>query len=146
LKALSTLFLLLFASSSTLLSQESPPREPQPESQPLSYEDWLETSRFADNGRMKDDSLTKLPEISTLFGVGRGGKFKVAIGIELFHDRRKPRKHRWKLELQIADDELALGLGYILVPVANFTMGPYVGYDFEENHKTYGLRFGIFKF
>ena len=87
-----------------------------------------------------------MPEISTLFGYGKGGEIKPAIGIEIFHDRSKPRRHKWKFELQVAEDELALGVGRIVVPVVNFTIGPYVGFNFEYDDWTLGIRGGIFKF
>jgi hypothetical protein len=112
----------------------------------MSFEEWSSENSTDSDGKMKPDRITRLPEISTLFGYGRGGDVKVAIGIELFHNRSKPRTSRWKLELQVANDELAIGFGHIIVPVVNFTIGPYMGYDFEINQKTYGLRFGVFKF
>jgi hypothetical protein len=87
-----------------------------------------------------------MPEISTLFGVGKYGKIGPAIGIELFHDRSKPRRHKWKLELQIAEEELSIGISRIIIPVVNFAVGPYIGRDFEDNETIYGVRFGIFKF
>lgn len=112
----------------------------------MSYEEWLSERQPSAEGKLPADSITKLPEISTLFGVSRHWKIKPAIGIELFHRRDRPRLHRWKFELQIAEEELAFGISRIIVPVVNFTVGPYIGRDFKYNETVYGVRFGIFKF
>jgi len=153
-------------------------------------------------GTLPSTKTQKFPEVSTLYGVGRGGKAGVALGLELnarafilkdsfFRPGNRKRsstryigrdraycpeyctdacantcddvaagicanqctecsivehRQRWKLELQLGDQDLSLGGGYILVPTINVTLGPYIGYDFEEDSATYGLRFGIFKF
>lgn len=112
----------------------------------MSYEEWQAERSPNKEGKLKPDPIMKLPEISTLFGVGKGGKIAPAIGIEIFHDRTKPRRHKWKFEIQIAEEELSVGVSRIIVPVVNFTIGPYYGYDFGEDDKTFGVRLGIFKF
>jgi hypothetical protein len=145
-KAVLALCLALYANSSILLGQTSQPEESQPKPQPMSFNELFEDMKTDEEGRAESDSITKLPEISTLFGIGRRGKVGVAIGIELFRPRNRPRNNKWKLELQFADDEVSMGFGRIVVPVVNFTVGPYIGYDFEEDNETFGLRFGIFKF
>lgn len=112
----------------------------------MNYEEWLSSRRPNSDGKLSSDPITRLPEISTLFGMGKHRKIKPAIGIELFHNRDLPRKHKWKFELQIAEEELAFGVSRIIVPVVNFTIGPYIGKDFQYNETVYGVRFGIFKF
>ena len=112
----------------------------------MSFEEWSKERSPSEDGKLKSDDIDRLPEISTLFGYGKGGKIKPAIGVEIFHDRSRPRRHKWKFEIQVAENELSLGIGRIIVPVVNFTVGPYFGFDFEDEDTTYGVRFGIFKF
>ena len=115
---------------------------------------WDKKYRLADStGKLPRTAIQKFPELSTLYGVAHGGEARVALGVELFHNRAKPRKHRWKLELQLADNEIGLGAGYILVRGVNFTLGPFYRWKIDpdqlltgERRKTWGLRAGLFKF
>jgi hypothetical protein len=141
IKSLIIYVALLIIYTPTILLSEQLQIQP-----PKTYEEWSKENRIDDEGKLKIDKISRLPEISTLYGYGRGGTIKLALGIELFHKRDRPRRHKWKLELQLAEDEVALGVSRILVPVANVTVGPYFGLDVKNDKKTYGVRFGIFKF
>jgi hypothetical protein len=107
------------------------------------YKEYLKANQ---EGKLPDTPEMKIPEISTLYGYGKYGKLGFAVGVELFHDRRKPRKHKWKFELQLAQDEVAFGVSRIIARGANLTIGPYLGYDVEIEKTTYGIRAGLFKF
>ena len=105
------------------------------------------------DGKLPRTSIQRFPEISTLYGVDRDRDAQIALGIELFHNRAKARKHRWKFELQLADNEIGLGAGYILVRGVNLTLGPFYRWKIDkdqlaagERRKTWGLRLGLFKF
>lgn len=133
------LSLSIFLSPNLTLAQSQPAHQ-------KSYEDWLRDNPIDEDGKLREDALTRFPEISTMFLINKDGDVKPAIGVEIFHNRSRPRKHRTKWELHLADQEIGIGFSRIIVPVVNFTFGPYYAYDVKDNRRTYGIRFGIFKF
>ena len=130
---------MLFLSPTHCLAQELI-------SQPMSFEEWSRENPANENGKLKQDEISKLPEISTMFLIGKNDTFKPAIGIELFHKRHRPRTSKLKWEIHLADQEVGFGFGRIIVPIVNLTVGPYVSWNFKEKSKQVGIRFGIFKF
>lgn len=113
---------------------------------PVSFEDWKKTVEIRSDGKIKSDPISSMPEISNLAGIDNKGNIKIAIGIELFHNRNKPRNSKIKKELQISNNEVAIGISKIIVPVFNATIGPFFGFNTKDKTKVYGVRIGIFKF
>ena len=93
------------------------------------------------------DKISEFPEISTIAGYDFSTDDVVAgIGIEMFHKRNRPRSSPWKIELQLCPNQVGVYFGRILVPVVNFTIGPFIGYDTKNDRETYGIRMSFFKF
>lgn len=95
----------------------------------------------------RKDKISEFPEISTIAGYDFRSEDVIAgIGIEMFHKRNRPRNSPWKIEMQLSPNQVGVYFGRIIVPVVNFTVGPFVGYDTKNDRETYGLRMSFFKF
>lgn len=104
--------------------------------------------KYDDKGQaQRKDAIQRFPEISTFAAFDLHDDTLInGLGIELFHDRYKERRSKWKLELMLADEFAGLSAGYIMVPVINFNIGPFWGYDLEEHESMYGLKASVFSF
>jgi hypothetical protein len=111
---------------------------------PLSFSDWNKQNPST-NGKLKADRISRVPEISNLIGIDNKGNLKMAIGIEIFHNRNKPRKCKWKKEIQLSDGEISFGFSRIIVPILNVTVGVFIGKNITHKYTVGGLRVGIFK-
>lgn len=112
----------------------------------MNYEEWSKKNPPNKEGKLKPDKISKAPEFSAMYIITNDGKLKPGFGVELFHDRSKPRKSKWKWQLHLAENHVGIGVGRILIPVINLTAGPFYGYDKKKDSKSYGFRFSIFKF
>jgi hypothetical protein len=98
------------------------------------------------------DKVANFPEISTFVAWSNGRKDLVnGLGVELFHNRNKPRRHNWMFKLLLADEWVGFSAGYILVPVINFSIGPFVALDLEERpgkdkETVFGIQASVFSF
>ena len=95
-----------------------------------------------DGKATRKDKIMRFPEISTFTGFDtKKDEFKVGLGIELFHKRDRPRRHKWKFEAQFGEDYAGIAIGRIVIPVVNFTVGVFYGTD-----KRRGVYVGFYKF
>lgn len=101
----------------------------------------------------RKDKLANFPEISTFVAWSSGHRDLInGLGVELFHDRDKPRRHSWMFKLMLADQWVGFSAGYILVPVINFNIGPFIAKDLEEDPITrdketvWGIQASVFSF
>lgn len=100
------------------------------------------------------DDLDDFPEISAFSGYDFGSKKIITgMGVEIFAKNKnwkkrsdRNRKGDWKWELNVADSFVGISGGKITVPVINFRVGPFVGYNFEDDNASYGLCASIFDF
>lgn len=99
------------------------------------------------------DKLASFPEISTFVAWSSGRRDLInGLGVELFHDRDKPRRHHWMFKLMLGDEWVGFSAGYILVPVINFNVGPFIAKDLEEDPLTqeketvWGVQASVFSF
>lgn len=115
-----------------------------PEPKPLSEKELSDILKIDNSGEaQREDAITNFPEVSVFTGYNfRKEKIVTGLGVELFHNQNKPRRHRWKTQLILGDDMAGLSIGKILVPVVNFEVGP--GYDFVN--KAWILKFSWYKF
>jgi hypothetical protein len=125
------------------LSEEPVPELRLPEAR-MSPDELFEKLRLNDKAEAgRKDSLMNFPEISVYTGWNfRKEKVVTGIGVELFHNQNRPRKHRWKTQLILGEDSAGLSIGKIIVPVVNFEVGP--GYDFIN--KAWLLKMSWYKF
>ena len=101
----------------------------------------------------RKDPLANFPEVSTFAAWSNGRRSLVnGLGVELFHDRNQPRRHKWMFKLLLGDEWAGFSAGYILVSVINFNIGPFIGLDLEEGpltqHKetVWGIQASVFSF
>lgn len=101
----------------------------------------------------RKDKPANFPEISTFVAWTNGRRDLInGLGVELFHDRDKPRRHNWMFKLLLADQWVGFSAGYILVPVINFNIGPFIAKDLEEDPITrdketvWGIQASVFSF
>jgi hypothetical protein len=98
------------------------------------------------------DELDSFPEVSTFVAWSNGHRDLVTgLAVELFHDRDKPRRHTWMFKLMLADEWVGFSAGYILVPVINFNIGPFVAKDLRDSptrgkETVVGLQASVFSF
>lgn len=101
----------------------------------------------------RKDKLANFPEISTFVAWANGRRSLVnGLGVELFHNRNAPRRHKWMFKLLLGDEWAGFSAGYILVPVINFNIGPFIAKDLTENPITndketvWGIQASVFSF
>lgn len=100
------------------------------------------------------DALDDFPEVSAFSAYDFGSrKIVTGIGVEIFargknwrQRSKRNRRGEWKWELDVADSFVAISGGKITVPVINFRVGPFVGYNFNDKNASYGLSASIFDF
>lgn len=98
------------------------------------------------------DKVASFPEVSTFVAWTDGHRNLVnGLAVELFHKRDRPRKHNWMFKLMLGDEWVGFSAGYILIPVINFNVGPFVGKDLEERpgrskETVFGLQASVFSF
>jgi len=125
--------------------------------QPRKFRSKEELSRVLeldDTGEaQRKDKLVSFPEISTFVAWSYGRRSMVnGLGVELFHNRNEPRRHKWMFKLLLGDEWVGFSVGYILVPVINFNVGPFIAKDLEEDPITreketvWGVQASVFSF
>lgn len=100
----------------------------------------------------RKDKVASFPEVSTFVAWTDGHRNLVnGLAVELFHKRDRPRKHDWMFKLMLGDEWVGFSAGYILIPVINFNVGPFIGKDLEERpgrskETVFGLQASVFSF
>jgi len=129
-------------------------QEPGAPGKVRSKEELKEALQLDETGEARrKDSLANFPEISTFVAWSSGRRSLVnGLGVELFHDRNKPRRHKWMFKLLLGDEWAGFSAGYILVPAINFNVGPFIAKDLEEDPITreketvWGVQASVFSF
>ena len=127
---------------------------PAPASRVLSKAELEEVLQIDETGEAtRKDKLSTFPEICTFVAMSSGRRDLITgLGVELFHQRNLPRRHKLTFKLLLGNEWVGFSAGYILVPVINFNVGPFIGKDLEAHPTTgkketvWGLQASVFSF